>query len=236
MSGKGPDQAVRTKLLIVDDGEKFVRLLRDYLDIMLPGLNGLDLLRELRRDSHVPVLMLTALGDAAHELRSPLGRMQVVLGVLEDRVKSEDKPYLRDLQKEVDFMAGLTMEVLTFARAGMRPENVDLVPLNLRPIVERAVASRPVDPLISKSRSPRTSRFAARETISSAPSQTWCATQSGMPAKKDRSPLPRTARPIASWSRWPIPGPACQRKRWNESSRPSSVWNPPGTINPKEPD
>jgi DNA-binding response OmpR family regulator len=33
------------------------------LDVMLPGLNGFDLLRELRRDSQVPVLMLTALGD-----------------------------------------------------------------------------------------------------------------------------------------------------------------------------
>ena len=80
-------------MLIVDDDEKFVRLLRDYLepfgyqidmahygrlglamaleggyaavilDIMLPGLNGLDLLRELRRESQVPVIMLTALGD-----------------------------------------------------------------------------------------------------------------------------------------------------------------------------
>jgi two-component system response regulator CpxR len=93
MSGKTQDLAGRTKLLIVDDDEKFVRLLRDYLepfgyhiemahkgrqglamalegeyaavilDVMLPGLNGLDLLRELRRESQVPVIMLTALGD-----------------------------------------------------------------------------------------------------------------------------------------------------------------------------
>ena len=93
MFGKSQDPAGRTKLLIVDDDEKFARLLRDYLepfgyqvetagdgrqglamalegeyaavilDIMLPGLNGLDLLRELRRESQVPVLMLTALGD-----------------------------------------------------------------------------------------------------------------------------------------------------------------------------
>ncbi len=33
------------------------------LDVMLPGLNGFDLLRELRKHSQVPVLMLTALGD-----------------------------------------------------------------------------------------------------------------------------------------------------------------------------
>jgi two-component system, OmpR family, response regulator CpxR len=34
------------------------------LDIMLPGLNGLDVLRAVRERSHVPVLMLTARGEA----------------------------------------------------------------------------------------------------------------------------------------------------------------------------
>lgn len=33
------------------------------LDVMLPGLNGFDLLRELRKTSSVPVIMLTARGD-----------------------------------------------------------------------------------------------------------------------------------------------------------------------------
>jgi DNA-binding response OmpR family regulator len=82
-----------TRLLIVDDDEKLARLLRDYLeplgyqvdlvhngvaglkqaregnysavilDVMMPGMNGMDVLRELRKTSQVPVLMLTALGD-----------------------------------------------------------------------------------------------------------------------------------------------------------------------------
>jgi CheY-like chemotaxis protein len=33
------------------------------LDIMLPGQSGLDVLRELRRDNDIPVIMLTARGD-----------------------------------------------------------------------------------------------------------------------------------------------------------------------------
>ncbi|MBY5923288.1 response regulator [Ferrimonas balearica] len=33
------------------------------LDVMLPGLNGFDLLRQLRQKSNIPVLMLTARGD-----------------------------------------------------------------------------------------------------------------------------------------------------------------------------
>ena len=82
-----------TRLLVIDDDVKLCRLLGDYLnplgyavvashsgpegleralheefaavilDVMLPGMNGLDVLRELRRQSNVPVLMLTALGE-----------------------------------------------------------------------------------------------------------------------------------------------------------------------------
>jgi two-component system response regulator CpxR len=33
------------------------------LDIMMPKMNGMDVLRELRHDSHLPVIMLTAKGD-----------------------------------------------------------------------------------------------------------------------------------------------------------------------------
>src|SRR5262245_60044975 len=33
------------------------------LDVMLPGLNGFDVLREIRKHSAVPILMLTALGQ-----------------------------------------------------------------------------------------------------------------------------------------------------------------------------
>jgi DNA-binding response OmpR family regulator len=80
-------------LLIIDDDVKLCRLIADYLrplgyevtathsgpeglrrvtqeafsavilDIMLPGMNGFDVLREIRRHSGIPVLMLTALGD-----------------------------------------------------------------------------------------------------------------------------------------------------------------------------
>ena len=33
------------------------------LDVMLPGLDGLEVAREIRRDSTVPIVMLTARGD-----------------------------------------------------------------------------------------------------------------------------------------------------------------------------
>lgn len=33
------------------------------LDVMMPGMNGMDVLKELRRESRLPVIMLTARGD-----------------------------------------------------------------------------------------------------------------------------------------------------------------------------
>src|SRR6267142_3725099 len=87
-----------TRLLIIDDDVKLAGLLRDYLeplgysvdmahngrdglqqslqggyaavflDVMLPGMNGFDVLREIRKQSSVPVLMLTALGDESDRI------------------------------------------------------------------------------------------------------------------------------------------------------------------------
>src|SRR6185295_8365421 len=54
---------------MVHDGEQGVEraMSGDYtlvvLDVMLPGLNGFDVLSNIRRKSGVPVLMLTARGD-----------------------------------------------------------------------------------------------------------------------------------------------------------------------------
>ena len=57
------------KVDMVHDGETALSRARSdryellILDIMMPRLNGLDVLRELRRESQIPVLILTARGD-----------------------------------------------------------------------------------------------------------------------------------------------------------------------------
>ena len=83
----------RPRLLLVDDDRKFCALLTDYLeplgydvtavhsgpagvergvsgewqavilDVMLPGMDGFEVLKNIRRVSQVPVLMLTGRGD-----------------------------------------------------------------------------------------------------------------------------------------------------------------------------
>lgn len=85
-------------LLVVDDDRKLCGLIRDYLlphgwqvemrhngpegleaarsgkheavllDVMMPGMDGFDVLRELRKSSAVPVLMLTAMGEEADRI------------------------------------------------------------------------------------------------------------------------------------------------------------------------
>ena len=87
------DSTPRQNLLLVDDDIKFCRLISDYLhrygyvvsfvhegksalrmmtegtwdaiilDVMLPQMDGFEILRRIRETSNVPVLMLTALGD-----------------------------------------------------------------------------------------------------------------------------------------------------------------------------
>ena len=86
------------KILVIDDEPKIVEICRDYLkaagyevlsaddgprglvairrehpdlivlDLMLPGMDGLDLCRQLRQESNVPVIMLTARVDETDKL------------------------------------------------------------------------------------------------------------------------------------------------------------------------
>lgn len=86
------------RILVIDDDRKLAALVRDYLaplgyeatlrhngpdglaealagdyeavilDVMMPGMDGFSVLRELRKQSNVPVLMLTALGDEADRI------------------------------------------------------------------------------------------------------------------------------------------------------------------------
>jgi DNA-binding response OmpR family regulator len=88
----------KSKLLVVDDDRKLAGLIHDYLspmgyevelrhngpdglaealatpyeavilDVMMPGMDGFAVLRELRKKSDVPVLMLTALGEEADRI------------------------------------------------------------------------------------------------------------------------------------------------------------------------
>lgn len=57
-----------------DDGEKALRLAREWgpdlivLDLMLPKVDGLEICRTLRKESRVPIVMLTARGETTDRI------------------------------------------------------------------------------------------------------------------------------------------------------------------------
>jgi len=158
-----------TRLLIIDDDEKFCRLLRNYLeplgymvdfaftgidglkrasnlsyeavilDVMLPGMNGFDVLSQLRQRSSVPVLMLSALSEEADRIagleigaddylpktfssRELLARLRAVLR------RSHGAEATQLSQTEVIVLGGLYLD------PGARAATLDERPLNLTPI------------------------------------------------------------------------------------------------------
>jgi DNA-binding response OmpR family regulator len=88
----------RLRILVIDDDKKLCRLIADYLtpmgyevslahtgpdgvehatgnswsavilDLMLPGMDGFEVLKQIRKTSEVPVLMLTARGEEADRI------------------------------------------------------------------------------------------------------------------------------------------------------------------------
>jgi two-component system sensor histidine kinase CpxA len=80
------------------------------------------------------------LGDTAHELRSPLGRMQVALEILDTRVPEAEREYVRDLKEDVEALSQLTDDLLQYARAELTDRAVALTSVNVSEAVARAVA------------------------------------------------------------------------------------------------
>lgn len=86
------------------------------------------------------------LRDAAHELRSPLGRMQAALGnIMENPVSPEVQPLLDDLREEIEHMSSLTSDLIAFAREEAAAAKLNIVPVDLQAVAQRAVAKENPD-------------------------------------------------------------------------------------------
>ncbi len=77
------------------------------------------------------------LRDVAHELGSPIARMQFGIGILEQHVDKENADRLADVSEDVAHMSNLVNELLSFSRAELSPEKVKVETLALAPIAER---------------------------------------------------------------------------------------------------
>ena len=79
------------------------------------------------------------LGDIAHELCSPIARIQVALGVLEQRAEDSQKEYVLGVQEEVEHMTRLVNEVLSFSKAGMNASTIPLTRVNVADTVREVL-------------------------------------------------------------------------------------------------
>ncbi|MDX2451538.1 HAMP domain-containing sensor histidine kinase, partial [Desulfosarcina sp.] len=79
------------------------------------------------------------LGDVAHELGSPIARIQFGLGALEQRIGKENRQRVIDVMEDVDHLSKLVNELLAFSRAEMKSKTVELEKIELFPVVQTAV-------------------------------------------------------------------------------------------------
>lgn len=77
--------------------------------------------------------------DVAHELCSPIARMQMALGVVEQRGTPEQTSYLQKLDAELQHMARLVEEVLAFSKAETLPERETAEDIDLRELIQTVI-------------------------------------------------------------------------------------------------
>ncbi|HUR60630.1 MAG TPA: HAMP domain-containing sensor histidine kinase, partial [Opitutaceae bacterium] len=80
------------------------------------------------------------LGDVAHELCSPLARLQMATGILDEQAPPALRPTIADVRDEVQQMSTLVNELLAFTKAGLTARDVQLVPVDLAPLAQDVIA------------------------------------------------------------------------------------------------
>jgi two-component system, OmpR family, sensor histidine kinase CpxA len=80
------------------------------------------------------------LGDTAHELCSPIARIQVALSILERKAGPKEQDTLADLREDVQHLSTLVNEILSFSKADLRPAEVQLESVNLQETIEKVLA------------------------------------------------------------------------------------------------
>ncbi|HSI86358.1 MAG: sensor histidine kinase [Candidatus Methylacidiphilales bacterium] len=79
------------------------------------------------------------LGDVAHELCSPLARMEVALSILEERADPRAQSYVTDVREEVTHMRKLAHELLSFSKASLAGPHIGLRSISVAETIAEAV-------------------------------------------------------------------------------------------------
>jgi len=79
------------------------------------------------------------LSDIAHELCSPIARMQVALGILHHRASEDTIGYVSDVAEEATHVSGLISELLSFSKAEIGTTQTQFTPVNVAEVSRRVV-------------------------------------------------------------------------------------------------
>jgi signal transduction histidine kinase len=79
------------------------------------------------------------LADVAHELCAPTARMQVALGILEQRADEHTREYVADITDDVRHMSELINELLSFSKAEMQTAKPEITRVDVADTVRRVV-------------------------------------------------------------------------------------------------
>ena len=174
------------------------------------------------------------LGDIAHELCSPLARLQMALGILEQRATEEQRIYMKAASEKAEQIAALVGELLTFSKASFGASAVRLQPVKIRAAAEEAVRretgegvdirleisedlSSAADPELLVRALANLLRNALRHAGNAAPIHV------SAEQAEDGEVVITGARTAAR---------ACRRKNWRKSSMPFIAWTPPARATP----
>ena len=80
------------------------------------------------------------LGDVAHELCSPIARLQMATGILAEQAPKDLQDTVVDVRDEVQQMSTLVNELLAFTKSGMQPRDVALAAIDLEPLARQVLA------------------------------------------------------------------------------------------------
>lgn len=79
------------------------------------------------------------LADIAHEVRSPLGRLQLGLGILEQHLPESAAGTFNEVYEEAQVMTELINELLAFSRAGVGDSRLPALSMSLKGLVLEAI-------------------------------------------------------------------------------------------------
>jgi two-component system sensor histidine kinase CpxA len=102
----------------------------DELGVLARSING-----TAERLGHYVQGQKRFLSDVAHELCSPIARIQLAVGILEQRHPAVSPDYVESVREEAALMSKLVDELLSFSRAGLQDASKTLAPVEVAPLL-----------------------------------------------------------------------------------------------------